>query len=270
MNKLNKNSIYLQKRISTLILTYLNNNGVDWLELPSTISIKEDLIIELLHGGYKNAIQLADSAIRYAFDQKYYLYYEFEKDIREKNNSWITDYNDIVNFLNIDKKLNNMTLLDVGCNDGRQLKRVLTVYKELYLVDIGTRALDIASHIFPNSISLNVNAENLVGIKNESIDLYLSFRTYNSSFFDINKAIKEAHRVLKLSDAFIIISIPMGFVNNDNSLILGLKPPHKNYLSTLYPYELAGHIINELNKYNFKDIHLKTSFYELFLYATRK
>lgn len=227
---------------------------------------KEFLINSLISKGIFNAPALVNGAINYAFDKKYFKYYSFEKDIHEYSDDWITDFHSILKKLNLSTKLNNLTMLNVGCNDGSQMKKLVgSNYKDLYLVDIGIRSLKLAKEIFPNSIIINTNADMLYGIPKNSIDLYLSFRTYNSSFFNIEGAISELNRVL-CNNAAVIISIPNGFVDNNGNFISGLKPPKKNFIDETYPFKISGTIMFEISKYGFKDIGLLNSFYEIYIY----
>ncbi|WP_296885201.1 methyltransferase domain-containing protein [uncultured Methanobrevibacter sp.] len=166
-------------------------------------------------------------------------------------------------------KLNELAILNVGCNDATQMEKLIgRNFKELYLVDIGIRSLQLAKKSFPDSKVLYTNADDLSDIADNSIDLYLSFRTYNSSFFNIEGSISELNRVLSDNGA-AILSIPNGYVDSDGNFSHGLKPHSKDYVDEAYPFEITGFIVYYLSKCDFKNICILNSFYEIYIYITR-
>ena len=264
------NSIYFTCRISDYIKYYLIQNGVSNNQLPPpTIHSKQGFIDYLSSQGIDDAAILVDAAINYAFDKKYFKYYAIEKDVHEYSDEWIMDFQSILKKLNIYDKLNELTILNVGCNDATQMEKLIGQnFNELYLVDVGIRSLLNAKKIFPDSTIMNTNADSLSGISNNSIDLYLSFRTYNSSLLNTEGSISELNRVLA-DDGKVILSIPNGYVDKDGIFCHGLKPHGEDYIDECYPFEIVGIIIFYLSKYNFKNIEVLNSFYEIYIFATR-
>lgn len=263
------NSLFVCRRISEYIKAFLIQNGVKDNQLPPpSVSSKHGLIDYLSSSGIEDACGLVDDAISYAFDSKYYKYYAFEKDVHEYSDEWITDFRSILKKLDIDDKLNDLSILNVGCNDATQTEKLIGHnFKELYLVDVGIRSLQLAKNEFPESIALNTNADMLSDVPDNSIDLYLSFRTFNSTLFNIEGSISELNRVLA-GDGKVIISIPDGYVDEAGNFCHGLLRTDQDCVDEYYPFEIIGKIMRFLSK-NFKNISVMNSFYEIYIYAER-
>ncbi|WP_295615645.1 methyltransferase domain-containing protein [uncultured Methanobrevibacter sp.] len=264
-----KESIYFTSRISRYMLENLMKNGVEKHHLPSHITTKQGLIEHLKSQGFENAQDLVNNAISYAFDKKYFNYYAAEKDVHEYSDEWISDFQLILKKLDVFDKLNELDILNVGCNDASQMEKMIgNNFKNLYLVDVGLRSLLVAKEIFPKAIIMNTSAESLYELPDNSIDLYLSFRTFNSRLFDIKSAVAELDRVLRY-EGIVVLSIPNGYVDSDGNFSYGLKPPSEDSIDAEYPFKIVGEIMYNLSKCTFKYIGLVNSFYEIYIYAIR-
>lgn len=85
-------------------------------------------------------------------------------------------------------------VLDVGHGTG-QAYAVDDLFRSLRrftAVDLSEQALSQATHLLPNARTVVADAEELDGVKTASQDLYLSFRTYNSTLFHRRRAVWEA------------------------------------------------------------------------------
>jgi hypothetical protein len=69
-------------------------------------------------------------------------------------------------------------------------------FKQLVGVDLSAKALARAAQGIANLDTRRAEAEDLQGVASHAFDLYLSLRTYQSSFFDIGDALFAACRVL--------------------------------------------------------------------------
>ena len=67
----------------------------------------------------------------------------------------------------------------------------------IIFVDIAKNGLQIIKAKIPQSIIHVSPAEKLSSIISDGYDLYVSLRTFNSSFFSTKDALKEAYRVIK-------------------------------------------------------------------------
>lgn len=111
------------------------------------------------------------------------------------------------------------------------------------------------------------SADDLSSIPDDNYDLYISLRTYNSSFFNIKGAISEAYRVLK-PNAAIIISVANGFLYPEKHCIIpGLIIPGTEFVDIYRSMDTAKLIFAELLHAGFKDIQLFPTTTEIFVSA---
>mgnify|MGYP000900723850 CR=1 FL=1 len=104
-------------------------------------------------------------------------------------------------------------------------------------------------------------------IEDNSYELYVSLRTYNSSFFDIKEGIKEAYRVLK-NNSVAIISISNGFLNqNEKKIIPGIIIPKLGFVDLYRGIDIVKNLSNILTEYNFKDIEITPTNGEIYISA---
>lgn len=100
--------------------------------------------------------------------------------------------------------------------------------------------------------------------------MYISLRTYNSSFFNIKQAISEAFRVLK-KDGIIIISIANGFLcPEDQYIIPGLIVPGTEFVDIYRGFDMIEKLSRELCNNSFEDIQFFPTKVELFITAKAK
>lgn len=102
------------------------------------------------------------------------------------------------------------------------------------------------------------------------IYIYISLRTYNSSFFNVKQAISEAYRVLK-NGGSIIISITNGFLCPENQYIIpGLIIPGTEFVDIYRGFDMIKKLSTELRNNCFEDIRFFPTNVELFLSAKAK
>ena len=264
-----ENSIHFNLSIPGFIEDYLAEHGISTNEIPTTVSSKESLIDYLSSRGLSDAEDLVKNAVFYAYDQKYYKYYSAERDVHEYSDDWINDFGEILKKLDIDDKLNEMSIVNVGSNDASQMEKLISDnYKEMYLVDVGLRSLLLAKKLYPDAKIMHTDADTLEDIPDNSIDLYLSFRTFNSSIFNMKKATSELNRVLS-DNGRVILSIPNGYVDANGNFTYGLIPPNGNSIDECYPFKILEKILYHLSRVGFKDIGIINSFYEIYIYTRR-
>ena len=120
-------------------------------------------------------------------------------------------------------------ILDVGVGSGNEATILFSNCKDITFVDIAPIGLQKIKDKIKHAKIINSMAENLPFL-DDTYDLYVSLRTYNSSFFDVKKSLAEAYRVLNHNGA-IIISIANGFLNNkENNIISGLIIPGLEFI----------------------------------------
>lgn len=263
------NSLYVKKQISELVTDYLNKKGLSIFEIPYDWDLHIDDLIQYISSNQNGVCNqdIIREARKYAYDSKY-SDYDYDSDARSIDHSkWRNQIYEILNVLNVEK-LNDYKIIDVGVGNGVEAKELFDDYSNITLVDIGEKSLSNAKLLCPNSRIVNNEAENLCDITTCSQDIYLALRVYQSSYFNIEKAILEAYRVL-VSRGIIVVSIANGFLNSNRILIPGLVVPKSNFVDRNRPFELSEKIRRKLTQLKFEEIGIRTTLSEIYIYARK-
>jgi ubiquinone/menaquinone biosynthesis C-methylase UbiE len=178
--------------------------------------------------------------------------------------NWEHFFVNITSILNIEN-IQNLKVLDVGVGNANTYSEYFSSFKNYIAVDLSSQALAYAKKKFNNFTIIENEAENLSDIENTSVDIYLSFRAYQSTLFDRRKSLHEARRVLK-SGGLIIISLPILYYTK-KEFIKGLSNSEKN-ITMDYAFFLANSIKQYLEMLNFNNVVInQSSPYELFIYG---
>lgn len=97
---------------------------------------------------------------------------------------WSSTFNSICN--NIGLNLSNDNIINVGVGYGNEATRIFSTCKRITFEDIARDGLRKLKKLMPQSIIILSSADNLSIIEDNTFDEYISLRTYNSSFFNIN------------------------------------------------------------------------------------
>jgi len=131
----------------------------------------------------------------------------WEKLLRELPESYKSWFKDERKFLHkhITK---NSKVLEVGCGDGRSIKDIIDVTKNIYAIDHDKKAVDDAVNNFKEYHSIKIILEDAIKLqfKDESFDFVLCLTTFANLGNYKYKALEEMKRVLK-KDGSIIISV---------------------------------------------------------------
>ena len=220
---------------------------------------------------YDEISELLEAARSYAFTTKYSKPRYDDEKITQASilGDWKEYFHKVLDDINI-SDLKTLTILNVGIGNGYESKGLFENLSNFIAVDISKTALNFCRNIFHNAKFFINSAENLKDISNSSIDLYISFRTLQSSLLDRRMVIHEAYRVLKIG-GYMIISIPCLFVNNENGKVLrGLIKDNTNSIEE----EVLNHTVYELKEYlqilQFSNIKINdNSPYEIFITANK-
>ncbi len=265
-------SLFATEQIDDIIKNYLKGKGIDIdISIDKWGFTLRDLINYCSYSkqDYGNDVaDIIEKARSYAYDKKY-SNYSYEKDIRGLNSSWADEIRAIYLQLNIVGEYDSYNIIDVGEGNGLEAQELFNDTGNLTLVNISKESLNKAKEKFVNANFILNSAENLYSIDSCSQDIYISLRVYQSSFFDIDKAIEEAYRVLK-PEGSIVISVANGFVGDHNEIIHGLVIPGSRIVDTDRPYILTDLIRRKLTLLNFTNIGIVTGYGDIFIYARRR
>lgn len=274
------NSLFVKKRINEILKELLQKADLNTDNLPLGRNVTiEDVISACLAMNIERSRQEVTDIVMHslgkAFDGKY-SGRVIDKDVRGYNSGWLDEFNILLNMYNIDTVTTRKTLV-VGVGNGEEglyigkpshSNGLYADIKDLFFVDIAEESLNKACKLFPHAKKFCVAAQNMAGIESSSIDVYLSFMVYQSSFFNIDRALSEAYRVMKTSGV-IILSIAAGFMKNGNVYINGLIEPESNYVNRNMPFEIVDHIRRKMTDLHYTTINIRTTLSEIYI-AARK
>lgn len=261
---------FSKNRISNLVIEQLKLKGFDIRKgelsanknnskLAYTISIKYGV-------EYSEAINAVNNSISEAFNNKYSKY-NYSDDTRSLELKWKKIFMSFYSGLST-KPISTLNVLNVGVGGGNEAISLFANCTNITFVDIARDGLEKIKEQFPLSKVIISSAEDLSFISDNSCELYISLRTYNSSFFDINKAILEAYRVLK-TNSVIIISVANGFLcHEENSIIPGLIIPGTEFVDIYRGMDIIKLIYKEFIQAGFKNIQIFPTNTEIYLSAT--
>lgn len=92
--------------------------------------------------------------------------------------------------------------------------------------------------------------------------------TYQSTYFDIDKALIEAYRVLK-TNGIIILSVACGFMKEEHVYIDGLINPKNNLIDRNRPFDLTEIIRKRLISFGFVSLGIRTTPSEIYIYGRK-
>ena len=235
------NPYYSAKRISKIVMEKLQEKGIfiSEEELQSNKQIEKlaQLIVEKYKFNIEDASGLVNLVISEAFDEKYATY-NYLDDARSLSIDWKNNFLTIYNKLLL-SSMENKDILDVGVGSGNEAIALFSGCHNITFVDVAPNGLENIKKPIPNSNIVVSRAENLATLINNSYDIYVSLRTYNSSFFNVKQAISEAYRVLK-NGGSIIISIANGFLcPEDQYIIPGLIIPGTEFIDIYRGFDMV-------------------------------
>lgn len=261
---------YSNFRIGKMIRRELNELGYYISEIELREHNSKNRLVNLLIQKYSLekffAKELVEKIISEGFNKKYG-HYEYIHDTRILKN-WEESFWEIYK-QTTNKNIIDASILNVGVGGGNEAKSLFYRCNNITYVDIATAGLLKIKKENPKANILVTSAENLSTILNESQDIYISLRTFNSSYFDIYESIMEAYRVLRHSGS-IILSIANGFLDLEQKKnILGLIIPKSFFVDIYRGLHTANDIRRNLDKAGFKEIRFYSANTELYLTARK-
>ena len=262
---------YANVRISNLIINELSaiDIPVDKRDIESNKNINSltQFIANKYNINFDELTLIIYKVLSKAFGEKYSSY-DYNEDVRSVNLAWENSFYDICKSL-LSGPLNEQSIINVGVGSGDEAKDLFKMCPNITFVDIANQGLDRIKSYMPYAKTLCSRAENLSMLKDNTYDLYVSLRTYNSSFFEPKPAIREAYRVLK-NNGRLIISIANGFLSKEqNRIIQGLIIPNTDYVDIYRGLNSIREVSAICADVGFKNIKIIPTDTEIYLIACR-
>lgn len=260
---------YSENRISRLVIDNLKNKGfvITREELNAHKHRNELALLICRKYGieHSTAISIVQTAISEAFNTKYGTY-SYTDDTRSLDPDWKERFHSFYERTSR-LPLSDVDIINVGVGGGHEAIILFSNCTSITFVDIAYGGLKIIEDQIPGAKTICASAGNLSTIPDGSHDLYISLRTYNSSFFDIQQAIKEAKRTLR-SNSVIIISVANGFLCPEQQCIIpGLIVPGTEFIDIYRGMDTAKQVQSAFLQSEFKEIQLYPTNTEIFLSA---
>jgi len=263
------------KFIPEIIIDHLQQNGIDFItSLPEDHFVTINDVIEHcknigLRCGRDNIDfgKIIKEAVSTGYDERYTE--TPETDERSIDSSqFLSSFWDVLEELGMLATYKNKKVIVVGIGNGHEGKILYSDVRNLVIVDVAPKSLKRAQTILPHSEVYQTESSKLEAFADNSFDLYISLRTYQSTYFDISASLQEAKRVLK-SNGAIVISIASGYLDKNGELAYGLFNPHRGVLEKDRPDLFLKIIQQHLTILDFIIVGTKKMPSEIFIYAVK-
>ena len=271
--RLQEKSIYVREKIPDTMRRILKEQSIDITSVKFVLDLTISELERICHLRYQarpleEIRKIVRQARATAFEHKYADRTEQDDERYKDIKRWKDEVQSLLLYLNI-SDINTEKVINVGIGNGLEAKGLFDNVEEFIGIDISRKALAQAQERCPKMKSIVTDAEDLHDMENESQDVYISLRTYQSTLFDIKTALLEAYRVLKPGGA-ILISIPYVFVEENGRVVKGLLIPETDEVDPDLPYDLVDRIRRMLNRLNFNNIGIRTGMVEIYVYGKRQ
>ena len=271
VSKLSAASPYLRKSVRQIMADVLRRDGIELAAVPlgagatiRTLTRRCQLQYPELAADEVARKLMAARAI--AYEEKYAQRSPQEDERYRAADEWEAELNTLLRHVGM-RDLARCRTINVGIGNGLENPFFYKDFKQLVGVDLAAGALAKAAQAIPTLDPRCSEAENLHGVSSHAFDLYLSLRTYQSSFFDVGESLFQACRVLA-GGGRAVISIPYVYVDQGR-LLNGLLRPGGHDLDPDLPYEIADTVRRGLQTLGFEQIGLHTGLFEIYVHGTK-
>lgn len=261
---------YSENRISNLVLEELKKRGYRITKEELTLNRGRNELKKYITDRFgmdkAHVDAMVDDVIAAAFNKKYGTY-QYSNDTRSLDVEWKMKFQKIFS-QTVNRKIEDNVIVDVGVGGGYEAISLFSECENITFVDVAADGLLQVKNNIPSAKIVKASADNLVTVESGCCDVYISLRTYNSSFFDISKAVTEAKRIIR-NHGFIIISVANGFLCAERGCIIpGLLIPGTEFVDIYRGMDTTKKIKKEYVHVGFKDIRLYPTDTEIYLLAT--
>lgn len=271
-NRLPQHSLFSRKPIPDLMRIASRDDGLDLSSVRFTRELTISQLERICSGTNSKKI-LRDARAR-AYGAKYgkRAQTEDERYTLVGFENWQREFIQVLKQAIAPCEMSGLDVLDVGIGTGTELRELVGQVRSLIVVDIAQAALQTAKSLLKLE-SANAKCcagEDLKGIRNGSIDLYISLRTFQSTLFDRERALAEARRVLRPGGR-VLLSIPTKFHDlMTNKVTEGLLvSPEMVDVSADLPFQEADQLRRLLAASQFTGFGFCTGAVEIYAWAAR-
>jgi SAM-dependent methyltransferase len=269
--RLSAASLYVRQSVREMMEETLRPAGIDLASIPQGSTATLRMVIRRCQLKYPAldpqmvAQKIAD-ARALAYEQKYAQRSAKDDERHRAFDEWENELHALLRHLGI-RDFARCRAINVGIGNGLEHPFCYRDCQELLGVDLSAKALAQAAQVIPTLATHCAEAEDLQGVASHAFDLYLSLRTYQSTFFDIGEALFSAWRVLA-NGGRAVISIPYVYVEQGR-LLNGLLRPGGHDLDPDLPYEIADTVRRGLQNLGFEELGMHTGLFEIYVHGTK-
>lgn len=271
-SKLPQSSLYVNTQISDIILDNLKRSGLQLNNIPIDWDVTLEDLVYFCEGSRvpeitsEELLNIVRKARATAYGKKYSAY-TYDSDVRGLDDNWKMEVTEILKIL-VEGDYTKRHIINVGIGNGIEGQGLFDDIRFLTAVDIAEDSLSKVKVNLPNATIVCAEAESLIPVPTGSQDIYISLRAYQSSYFNIPRAIREAYRVIRCGGV-VLISIANGFLDQNKLLIPGLVVPKSTIVDRDRPFVVAEKVRRGLSLLRFEEIGIRTGLGEIYVYGRR-
>lgn len=260
-------SMYVRHRTRSLIISNFPEELADLSSAWRVETSAEALIGELTirHPDRSEAIRAALHAARTAaFDEKYAQTSPADDERSLDPPGWEGELLGILESLEMGNAADT-SAINVGIGNGREWIDAYGSFRLLVGVDLALQALEAARVAHPEIQPLHADAANLSALADNTFDLYLSLRTYQSTLFDMEPSVREATRVLRPGGIFLASISNAHRVSN--GVVRGLLDPESTRVDLAKPFAVANRLKDLLISAGYEEVGTKDGMFEVYVHG---
>lgn len=254
--------------IGTAINHYLKQKGIEYI-YKFDLTFHENLLLaQGTSEKFMNSTlhDIFNSARTFAFNEKYGNY-DYSFDLRSKFTKWYEPLKQLIRRY-YPNNFRSLSFVDIGGNCGTEMKELLgSSSNSVTIVDLSNEALTKGATLYPKYKFVQANMEEPYCI-GESFDICLCLRAIQSTGVLRNDAIIQMSKIVK-PEGLIVISIPNGYIGENNEIIRGLYDYRTQSFSTKRPLGLVAKIERKLQDYGFKSTGVLTLDSEIIVWGKK-